>query len=298
MVHIHPNPVVGKPSASNQVIIGNVTREDPACQCITFRIETMKKITALILAFLTFFSGSSGVFAADNAQPTVLITGANRGIGFEFVRQYADKGYRVIATCRNPDGAEALQAFAAENNNTVIEKLDLLDLAGIDALAEKYAGQPVDILVNNAALMRGPDKEQTLGTLDYQEFDTFYNINVKGPLKVTEAFWPHVKSSNEKMIVSLTTSQGRQGIPIDGFAYYKSSKAAIDNLYIDIGRKGRKENIRVVTLIPGRVPTHGETNTKGMTPVDVSVAGMIEVIDNHALKQNGKSFWFNGNESK
>ena len=257
----------------------------------------MKRKSALILTLLMSILTSFGAFAADEAQRTVLITGSNRGIGYEFVKQYTDKGYRVIATCRNPDGADELRAFAADHDNVVIEPLDLLDLEGIDALAEKYAGQPIDVLVNNGALMR-QDDGQTFGSLDYEEFDTFYNINVKGPLKVTEAFWPHVKASEEKMVASLTTSQGRQGIPIDGFAYYKSSKAAIDNLYIDIGRRGRKEGVRVVTLIPGRVPTHGETNTKGMTPVDVSIAGMIEVMNKHELKQNGKSFWFNGNESK
>ena len=257
----------------------------------------MKRKTSLFLTLLISMVAGFGAFAADDAQRTVLITGANRGIGYEFVKQYSDKGYQVIATCRSPDGADELKAFAAEHDNVVIEQLDLLDLEGIDALAEKYAGQPIDVLVNNAALMRGDDG-QTFGTIDYEEFDTFYNINVKGPLKVTEAFWPHVKASDEKMVASLTTSQGRQGIPIDGFAYYKSSKAAIDNLFIDIGRRGRTEGVRVVTLIPGRVPTHGETNTKGMTPVDVSIAGMIEVMENHELKQNGKSFWFNGNESK
>ena len=257
----------------------------------------MKRKITLVLTLLLSMVASLGVFAADEAQRTVLITGANRGIGYEFVKQYTDKGYRVIATCRNPDGADDLKAFAAEHDNVVIDRLDLLDLAGIDTLAEKYAGQPIDVLVNNAALMRGDDG-QTFGTIDYEEFDTFYNINVKGPLKVTEAFWPHVKASEEKMVASLTTSQGRQGIPVDGFAYYKSSKAAIDNLFIDIGRRGRKEGVRVITLIPGRVPTHGETNTKGMTPIDVSIAGMIEVMNKHELKQNGKAFWFNGNESK
>ena len=260
--------------------------------------EIMRKIAICILMLLTGLVVSLGAIAADEVQRTVLITGANRGIGYEFVKQYSDKGYRVIATCRNPDRADELKTFSDEHDNVIIERLDLVDLEGIDALAAKYEGQPVDVLVNNAALMRGPDEGQTFGSMDYEEFDTFFAINVKGPLKVTEAFWPHVKASEEKMIASLTTSQGRQGIPIDGFAYYKSSKAAIDNLYIDIGRRGRKDGIKVVTLIPGRVPTHGETNTKGMTPVEVSIAGMIEVMDTHELKQNGKSFWFNGNESK
>jgi NAD(P)-dependent dehydrogenase (short-subunit alcohol dehydrogenase family) len=257
----------------------------------------MKRIISLICLLLIPIIGFDA-FAANDAERTVLITGSNRGIGYEFVKQYTEKGYRVIATCRNPDGAEELNAFAAEHDNVVIERLDLVDLDGIDALAEKYAGQPIDVLINNAALMRGPDKGQSFGSMNYEEFDTFFNINVKGPLKVTEAFWPHVQASNEKMIASLTTSQGRQGIPIDGFAYYKSSKAAIDNLYLDIGRRGRKDGVHVVTLIPGRVPTHGEKQTRGMTPVDVSIAGMIEVMENHELKQNGKSFWFNGTESK
>ena len=257
----------------------------------------MKRTISLALVSLIALLSCFGAIAADEAQRTVLITGSNRGIGFEFVKQYTDRGYRVIATCRNPDEAAELNAFAAEHDNVVIERLDLLDLDGIDALAEQYAGQPVDVLINNGALMRGDDG-QTFGTIDYEAFDTFYNINVKGPLKVTEAFWPHVKASEEKMVASLTTSQGRQGIPIDGFAYYKSSKAAIDNLFIDIGRRGRKDGVHVITLIPGRVPTHGETNTKGMTPVEVSIAGMIEVMGEHQLKQNGKSFWFNGNESK
>jgi len=258
----------------------------------------MNRFLFLILISIFTLAVNVNVFAADDAQRTVLITGANRGIGYEFVKQYTDKGYRVIATCRNPAGADDLTAFAAEHDNVVIERLDLVDLPGIDALAAKYAGQSIDVLINNGALMRGPDKSQSFGSISYEEFDLFFNTNVKGPLKVTEAFWPHVAASDEKMIASLTTSQGRQGIPIAGFAYYKSSKAAIDNLYIDIGRKGRKDGIKVVTLIPGRVATHGEKQTRGMTPIDTSVAGMIEVMENHELKQNGKSFWYTGNESK
>ncbi len=241
---------------------------------------------------------SDAVPAADQAQPTVLITGANRGIGYEFVKQYADKDYRVIATCRNPAGADELNAFAKENDNVIVERLDLVDLPGIDALADKYAGQPIDVLINNGALMRGPDKGQSFGSIDYEEFDKFYHTNVKGPLKVTEAFWPHVKAGDEKIVAQLTTSQGRGGISILGFAYYKSSKAAIDNLYLDVGRQGTVDGIKVVTLIPGRVATQGQKHTEQMVPIDKSISGMIEVMENHTLRQNGKSFWFNGNESK
>lgn len=252
-------------------------------------------MTGLLLFFV--MAVHQPATAGDMDQRTVLITGSNRGIGYEFVKQYADKGYRVIATCRNPVGADELNAFAADRESVIVEHLDLVDHDGIDALAEKYSGQTIDVLISNAALMRGLDKGQTFGTIDYDMFDTFFEINVKGPLKVAEAFWPHVVASNEKIVASLTTSQGWQGIPVPGFAFYKSSKAAIDNLFMDIGRKGKRDGVRVVTLIPGRVATHGEKQTKGMVPIDESVSGMIDVMENMVIKQNGRSYWYNGSES-
>jgi len=257
----------------------------------------MIRLVSLVGVSVACVLMSFAAFAADGPQSTVLITGANRGLGFEFVRQYTDRGYRVIAAARNPGGADELNAFAAAHANVVVEKLDLVDLDGIDALAEKYRGQAIDVLINNAALMRGPDQGQSFGTIDYEAFDLFFATNVKGPLKVAEAFWPNVVASEAKVIVSLTTSQGKQGIPVPGFAFYKSSKAAIDNLHRDIGRQGTRDGVRVVTLIPGRVATHGEESTRGMVPIDKSISGMLEVIENATLEDNGKTFWYNGTES-
>ena len=250
----------------------------------------------LILAVVIL--GFADMAAAADPQKTVLVTGSNRGIGYEFVKQYADKGYRVIATCRDPKGADDLNALAAANSNIIVEKLDLQKPRGIKKVAKKYEGQPIDVVINNAALMRGADEFQMFGTYDYEWFDTFFEINVKGVLRVSEAFWPNVMAADNGLMAQLTTSQGRQGIPVPGFSYYKASKAAIDNFYSDIGKQGRKDDVRVLTLIPGRVPTRGEEMSKIMVSAEDSIAGMIEVMDNHPLKKNGRSYWWNGQESK
>ncbi len=150
-------------------------------------------------------------------ERTVLITGANRGIGLEFVKQYADLGWQVIATTRDPGAARELNAFASNHKLVQVEKLDLLDHAGIDALAAAYVDQPIDVLINNAGLMQGPDRGQMGGTIDYAEFDRFYRTNAMGPLKVSEAFYPHVKAGNVKVMAALTTGKGKGGIPVPGF---------------------------------------------------------------------------------
>jgi len=256
------------------------------------RIKSLLALPALAISCL--FAGGTA-YPESNPQ-TVLITGANRGIGFEFVRQYAARGVKVIATCRNPDTADALNAFAAAQDNVTVERLDLVDLEGIDALAAKYAGQPIDVLINNAALMRGPDPGQTFGSIDYAWFDEWYHTNTRGPLKVTEAFWPHVVASDNGLVASLTTGQGQRGIPILGFAYYKSSKAAVDNLFLDVARKGKKDGVRVITVSPGRVPTHGGPMQKGMVEIEASIAGMIEVFDEFTIEQNGGSYRHDGSE--
>ena len=116
-------------------------------------------------------------------------------------------------------------------------------------------------------------------------------------MKVSEAFWPHVQASNNGLVASLTTGQGQHGIPVHGFAYYKSSKAAIDNLFLDVARKGKKDGVRVITISPGRVPTHGGPLRPGMVQIEDSIAGMITVIDGFTIEQNGRSYRHDGSET-
>ena len=255
----------------------------------------MKKLALLVVVLL---SGMGQLMAANLSADTktVLITGANRGIGFEFVRQYAERGWNVIATCRNPESAGDLQALAAEHGNVFVEKLDLLDHDGIDALAAAYKDQPVDILLNNAGLMRGPDLAQMVGSIDYEEFDRFFRINAAGPLKVTEAFSKNVKQSDMKIVAALTTGKGKRGIPIPGFSLYKTSKAALDAIQIEIALRWKRQGVKAVTLLPGRVLTHDEApeSSPRAVPVADSVAGMLAVLDELTMEQSGQIIQWDG----
>jgi NAD(P)-dependent dehydrogenase (short-subunit alcohol dehydrogenase family) len=242
------------------------------------------------MLFLSLAALTLSAFSARAEGPhTVLITGANRGIGLEFVKQYAELGWTVIATCRNPDGADDLNAIASARDNVVVERLDLLDHEGIDSLAGKYEGQPVDVLLNNAGLMRGPDLGQMVGSIDYDEFDRFYRINAMGPLKVSEAFYRNVKASELKTMAALTTGKGERGIPVPGFSLYKSSKAALDSIQGEIAIRWRRQGVKVVTLMPGRVLTHGESAgpEQDVVAIEDSIAGMIEVLENLTPEQSG-----------
>ena len=249
-----------------------------------------------VLAAAAFLALPLAGAGAATPERTVLITGANRGIGLEFVKQYEALGWRVIATTRDPAAAKELNAFAGSHPNVVVEKLDLLDHPGIDALAQKYAGQPIDVLVNNAGLMQGPDKGQMVGSIDYAEFDRFYRTNAMGPLKVSEAFYPHVKAGKLKVMAALTTGKGKRGIPVPGFTLYKTSKAALDAIQQEIALRWKNQGIKVVTLNPGRVLTHGEPASPGQSTVSAgdSIRGMIGVIDKLTLDQSGQTIQWDG----
>jgi len=245
----------------------------------------------------------------DNYVPTVLITGSNRGIGFEFTRQYAASGWRVIATARRPDKAEALQALAAGNENILIEQLDITDLAGIDALSAKYAEQPLDVLINNAAISGSPSPKQLFGRVDYENFDTFMATNVRGPLKVSEAFLPQLRAGQHKQLVAISSLGGSfysGKATATGTMLYRISKAALNMQMVNIAIAVEKHGIVVTMINPGLVDTQGilgKMNEKmklglTLTPVEDSVAGMRQVIENASLETSGLFYQFNGQQQQ
>ena len=218
----------------------------------------MQNILIRAVSIILILTGS--VHAASNGfdaeQPTVLITGANRGLGLEFARQYAALDWNVIATCRKPKQARALQDLASQFDQIAIEKLDVTSDRQVESLASKYADQPIDVLLNNAGVY-GTLEKQTLGSFDYEELKHVFDVNTIGSLRVSEAFLDNVIASEQKKIISLGGGMGTQSIgPLfPGHYFIKMSKAA-HLMAMGVVQKEMSKTGLIVTMIsPGRVDT-------------------------------------------
>jgi NAD(P)-dependent dehydrogenase (short-subunit alcohol dehydrogenase family) len=232
---------------------------------------------------------------------TVLVTGANRGIGFEYVRQYAQKGWHVIAGARDPERAENLRELAAGFDTVDIEQLDVSNVSSIDALAARLEGQTIDVLINNAGLF-GEFETQAFGAIDFDQFDTFMRTNALGPLKMCEAFVPHVKASHAGKMVSITSQAGSFGLDsggLPGMYFYKSSKAAQNMIMRNVANDVKVHGIAVCILSPGMVNTAGddippERRFPGLIEPPESIEGMIGVIDRLTIEDTGSFIRYSG----
>ena len=250
--------------------------------------------------------GLAGLASAQAPPPaspaTVLVTGSNRGLGFEFAKQYAARGWTVIATVRSPERAGELRALAAKNDKIIVEKLDLSDTAGIKALAAKYEGKPIDLVVNNAGVLGDLDK-QKLGSFDYPEFEEVMAVNVYGALAVAEAFREHVASSRQKKIVSITSGSGMISVPGNlGPYFYRASKVALNMVMKVLADDVRSRGVIVSMIAPGTANTDmrralvgAERAARDQTP-EAAVAAMMHVIDGLTLEQSGLPFDFTGRQ--
>jgi NAD(P)-dependent dehydrogenase (short-subunit alcohol dehydrogenase family) len=228
-------------------------------------------------------------------MPTCLITGASRGIGLEFARQYAAEGWQVIATCRRPDQAPGLTGIADAAEGAIeVHPLDVTDFAKVEALARCLADRPIDLLINNAGIY-GPRISPYHG-IDYAAWAEVLRVNTLAPLKVSAVFADHVAVSADKRIVAMTSIMGSITDNTGGGAYiYRSSKAALNaamrSLAVDLKPRG----ITVLMLHPGWVRTD-MGGAGAQIEVFESVAGMREVIDRVGIARSGRFFAYNGRE--
>lgn len=216
-----------------------------------------QKVLAVALLSAAGVLGATPVRAADTAPATVLITGSNRGIGLEFVRQYAARGWHVIATTRDPAGATELAALAQASPKLItVEKLDVANDADIAALAAKYKGQPIDVLLNNAGMLGDPAK-QSFQQLDYATFQEVLHVNTYGPLAVSRAFLDNVLASQQKKIVAITSglSSIENTRRFGSLYFYRISKAGLNMGMRALQAELRGRGVKVGILAPGVVET-------------------------------------------
>lgn len=248
----------------------------------------MQSVAGWVLLAVALF-GQENVEAMDDtsaASPTVLITGSNRGIGLEFARQYAQSGWRVIATCRRPSTATDLQAIADEYPTVVIETLDIANPVSVGALADKYEGQPIDVLLNNAALLGDP-RPQVFPDIDFDLFERILMTNTVGTIRVVTAFRDHVRASEQKKIVVLGSAAGsisQVSAAPNSYLPYRASKAGLHLIARNLSLHLAADGIAVGLINPGLVDTRGILDLKPGDPVPEQFKPVMPLIEQGVIK--------------
>lgn len=225
-------------------------------------------------------------------MPTVVITGANRGLGLEFARQYAAEGWRVVATCRDPSRAPA---ELTKLDGVTVQALDVADFDAVAAFGKTLAGEAVDLFINNAGIY-GTREAQQFGTIDAEGWLQVLRVNTIAPVKLVEALLPALEKAQAPKVAILSSKVGSIGDNGSGGNYaYRSSKAAVNmagkNLALGLAEKG----ITVLLLHPGWVRTDmGGPN--GLIDAPESVRGLRHVIDDATADDSGRFFDYAGKE--
>ena len=224
--------------------------------------------TLLRLLILCVSIGSVSACATSAATPqsprlqpdasTVFISGSSRGLGLEFARQYAAKGWNVIATARRPDAAAGLQELVTQYPNQVaLDTLDVTVQADVDRVAARFRNQPIDVLIHSAGIWGDLDA-QSFGTLDYDAYQWIYDVNAIGPLRVTEALLANVEASEQKKIVILGGGMGTRNTVESapgGHYWYRMARAANLISMAIVQRETKKRGVIVGIISPGKVDT-------------------------------------------
>jgi NAD(P)-dependent dehydrogenase (short-subunit alcohol dehydrogenase family) len=227
-------------------------------------------------------------------MPSILITGASRGLGLEFATQYLTKGWHVYATCRNPASAQKLQQLAQTKEHHIdLLAMDVTDAEGI-AHAATSVGGAIDVLINNAGI--AGKKGETIGSLDYTGWAQVSDVNTMGPLRVTEAFVEHIARSDRKLVVTITSGLGSIADNTSGgWIAYRTSKAAVNMAMRCAALHLAPRGISCVVVNPGWVRTDMGGAAASMSPTE-SVMALRAVIKTFGPAHSGKYFHYDGRE--
>lgn len=243
----------------------------------------MKQVMAIAMSMIL---GAASPLAQAAEKLTVLVTGANRGIGLEYARQLADKGYRVIGTARDPSAATELAAIAAR-----VEALDVSDAASVAALAIRLKDVPIDILVNNAGVFDRGDS--SIDKVDFAQMEQTLAVNTLGPLRMIQALMPNLRQGQRKLIVNMSSQLGSISGSTGGWYAYRTSKAALNQITKTLAVELAKDGFVCVVVHPGWVRTDMGGAAATYSPEE-SVSGLVGLIEKLGPADNGRFFDFQG----
>lgn len=219
---------------------------------------------------------------------TIMITGASRGLGLEFARQFYSKECRVIATCRNPKNANELNAIG----DIDIHSLDVTDDKSVANLADKLRGENIDILINNAGVI---GQREGFGRLDYDIWAETMDTNVFGPMRVAEAFRDNVMNSEKKQMIFITSRMGSITEAVPNAYVYRSSKAALNMAVKCLSAELAEQGLIAVLFHPGHVQTDMGGQAAPVTP-QKSIEGMKNQIVALTHDDNGRFLSYDGHQ--
>jgi len=231
-------------------------------------------------------------------MPTVLITGASRGLGLEFVRQYAADGWRVLACARRPEKATELNAIANDSSAVRVCALDVTDFAAIDQLSAELNEEKIDVLINNAGVFGPMTNESTMPLQDFEhiDFEAWQSVlltNTLAPLKMVGAFMPQIVAGSQKKIITISSSMGSIADAYGGYYLYGSSKAAVNRAMVSLAKDLKDKGISVALFCPGWVKTDMGGAMAEITP-EQSISGLRERIKDLTLAKTGEYRNYNG----
>jgi len=211
----------------------------------------------------------------------ILVTGGNRGLGFELCRQLSAAGGEVTGTARRPGAASALRFIVRPRR---IEALDLAEPESVAALARQLGDQPLDVLINNAGI-GGPGPG--IDDLDLAAVERHFAINAVGPMRVVQALLPNLRRGVDRKIVHISSVLGSIAENRHGSYYgYRASKAALNMLNRTLAEELGKEGFICVVLHPGWVKTGMGGPSAPLEPEE-SVRGLLQVIADLGPEHNG-----------
>ena len=222
---------------------------------------------------------------------TVLITGANKGIGLALTKQFAAQGDRVMACCRDPDAATALQALAGQHANVTTHAVQVTDGASVAALAAAVGSTPIDVLINNAGT--AIPAKQSLAEMDYDGWLEAFSINTLAPFRVLQTFRNNLKAGSNARVVTITSQFGAMSFDVPFVYAYSATKAAVNKVMRMASLELIKEGITTVIIHPGHVKTDMGGPTGALTPEE-SASGISSVINGLTAEQNGSFLTWEG----